>query len=186
MTQLTPLQRAYLDRLAVWSDIQEYLPLLYDFARLCDKARVLELGTRRGFSTLALLAGAEESGGHVWSSDINDVTTDPDGMKAWAGCGTWTFVHGDDMDPDVQARLPAEVDVLFIDTSHEYEHTVREIEVFLPRVVPGGAALFHDTRFVFEPDEIPPVGKALEEHCAKTGTKWVHLPEGYGMGIIRV
>ena len=108
---------------------------------------MLELGSRKGNCTLAFLAGAEESGGHVWSCDIDDVTADPDGMAPWAGCERWTFIRGDDMHPAVRAKLPAEVDVLFIDTSHEYEHTVRELEAYMPRVAPGGVALFHDTRF---------------------------------------
>ena len=76
----TSLHSAYLDRLSRWSDIREYLPLLYDFARSYPQVRVLELGSRKGNSTLAFLAGAEESGGHVWSCDIDDVTAVPDGM----------------------------------------------------------------------------------------------------------
>jgi len=192
MTLLTPLQRAYAERAFLWSDIKEFMPLLYDFARLCENARVLELGTRRGNSTLAFLAGAEESGGHVWSNDIDDVTADPNGMKAWADCGLWTFIHGDDMDPQVQARLPQEVDVLFIDTSHEYGHTVKEIETFLPRVAAGGVALFHDTRWLpcrteAEWDGSPaPVGRAIDEYCARTGRKWTEIPDNYGLGIIRL
>lgn len=190
-TVTTSLHGAYLDRLSRWSDIIEYLPLLYDVARSYPQARVLELGSRTGNSTLALLAGAEESGGHVWSCDIDDVTADPGGMARWAACGRWTFIRGDDMHPAVRAKLPAQVDVLFVDTSHEYEHTVRELEAYMPRVVPGGVALFHDTNFLFgcPGDEwdgtLPPVGRAVDEWCAATGKKWADLPGQYGMGIIR-
>ena len=148
-TVITTLHQAYLDRLSRWSDIQEYLPLLHDAARSYPQARVLELGSRKGNSTLAFLAGAEESGGHVWSCDIDDVTAGPGRDGPWAGCERWTFIHGDDMHPAVRAKLPAEVDVLFIDTSHEYEHTLGELEAYMPRVAPGGVALFHDTKFLF-------------------------------------
>ena len=180
-----------MDRTLLWSDIQEYLPLLYDFARFCAGARVLELGTRRGNSTLAFLAGVEESGGHVWSNDIDNVIENPNGMKAWADCELWTFIRGDDMDPAVQEQLPAEADILFIDTSHEYEHTVKEIEVFLPRVVPGGVALFHDTRWLGDKGakldgKPPPVGRAIDEYCARTGMKWTELPGECGLGIIQL
>ena len=113
-------------------------------------------------------------------------------MKPWASCPWWTFIHGDDMDPQVQDLLPPEVDILFIDTSHEYEHTLRELESYVPRVVAGGTVLLHDTRFLFGcPGDkwdgtIPPVGQAIEDYCAATGRKWTEFPDGYGMGLIRV
>ena len=50
------------------------------------------------------------------------MTAVPDGMPR-AACESWTFIRGDDMHPAVRAKLPAEADVLFIDTSHEYGHT---------------------------------------------------------------
>ena len=35
--------------------------------------------------------------------------------------------------------------MIFIDTSHLYEHTRDEIDRWLPRLAPGGAMVFHDT-----------------------------------------
>jgi cephalosporin hydroxylase len=94
------------------------------------------------------------------------------------------------MDEAVQALLPAEVDVLFIDTSHEYGHTLAELRAYMPRVTPGGVALFHDTRIFGtwsgEGDTIPPVARALDGYCAEAGLSWENLDGEYGMGIIRV
>jgi predicted O-methyltransferase YrrM len=193
---VTTVYDGYLDRLSRWSDIQEYLPLMYAVARSYPGARILELGSRTGNSTLALLAGAVEACGHVTSVDIDDVTGWRNGLYAWSQIPQWTFIRGDDMDPEVQARLPAEVDVLFIDTSHEYEHTIRELEFYMPRVAPGGIALFHDTRWLpvstGDPEGLrewggqpPPVGRALDEYCAATGRTWTDLDGTYGMGILR-
>src|SRR5947207_12660368 len=89
------LRSGYEDRLSRWSDIQEYLPFLYETARSYDGVRVLELGSRKGNSTLAFLAAAEEAGGHVWSNDITDVAADPAGMGPWSRIPLWTFVRGD-------------------------------------------------------------------------------------------
>ena len=36
--------------------------------------------------------------------------------------------------------------MLFIDTSHAYEHTLAELRKFVPLVAPGGTVLLHDTR----------------------------------------
>jgi cephalosporin hydroxylase len=185
------LQSAYLDRLSRDSDITEYLPFLYEQARSREGVRVLELGTRKGNSTLAFLAGAKESGGHVWSNDVTNVALDPEGMAPWARHPLWTFTCGDDMDVTVQSLLPARCDVLFIDTSHEYEHTLAELRVFMPRVAPGGIALFHDTNVYDWPGygwsgDVPPVQQALDEYCAETGRSWENMPGEYGLGVIRV
>jgi cephalosporin hydroxylase len=195
---VTTVYQGYLDRLSRWSDIWEYLPLLYDFARLYPGVRVLELGARTGNSTLAFLAGAVEVRGHVTSVDIDKVTDYRsgafEGLYAWREIPEWTFIQGDDMDPGVQARLPQEVDVLFIDTSHYYDHTLAELEFYVPRVAAGGVVLCHDTRWLpiatasikqWDGSTPPPVGQAIDDYCRKTGKKWVEFGQGYGMGIIR-
>ena len=39
----------------------------------------------------------------------------------------------------------ASIDLLFIDTSHYYEHTVREIQSWFPLLSPAAKVMFHDT-----------------------------------------
>jgi cephalosporin hydroxylase len=189
---VTTVHDGYLDRVSRWSDIQEYLPLFRQTARSYPQARILELGTRKGNSTLAFLAGAEAVNGHVWSGDITDVIRDPDprGMISWRDIPGWTFICGDDTDPAVQAQFPLEVDVFFLDTSHEYEHTLQELRTFMPRVVKGGTALFHDTLLVEWPGhkrsgDTPPVAQALDDYCAEAGLSWENIPGQFGLGVIR-
>lgn len=184
------LHSAYLDRLSRWSDIQEYMPLLYREAAGREGCRVLEIGARRGNSTLAFLAGVAESGGHVWSCDIENVLAYRDGIGPFGAVSMWTFVHGDDLHPSVRAALPDQVDVLFIDTSHEYAATLEECRAYVPRVAPGGVALFHDTKLYGWPGyewdgEFPPVHQALDEYCEQAGLSWEELPGEYGLGVIR-
>ena len=180
----------FVDRCSKWSDIREYLPFLYDTARSYNQVRVLELGSRKGNSTLAFLAAADETDGHVWSGDVRDITVDAEGMLPWSRHPRWTFTRGDDMDPVVQSLLPVQVDVLFIDTSHEYEHTLEECRAYVPRVAAGGVALFHDTNLNGWPgyewdSAVPPVAAALNEYCAETGLRWENTPGVYGLGVIR-
>lgn len=187
---VTTARDGFADRLSRWSDIREYLPFLFETAASYPQVRVLELGSRGGNSTLAFLAAAEAVNGHVTSVDTDRVTGFLDGMFRWRDCPGWTFVQGDDMDGAVQARLPAGVDVLFIDTSHEYGHTLAELRAYMPRVVPGGVALFHDTAcfgdWCEDGDTIPAVARALDDYCAETGLSWENLPGEYGLGVIRV
>jgi predicted O-methyltransferase YrrM len=185
------LFNGYEDRLKQHSDIREYLPLFYEQAKNRPGCRVLELGTRLGYSTLAFLAGAAKSDGHVWSVDLDDVMKYPEGMMSWKNTSQWTFIRGSDLDPAVQEVVPLEIDILFIDTSHEYEHTIRELELYVPRVVTGGVVFCHDTHLINWPGLVwseltPPVWKALNDFCAATGRGWKNLSGQYGLGIIQV
>lgn len=181
----------YDDRLRRWSDIQEYMPFLREQAAARDEPVILELGSRLGNSTLAFLLGAEDSDGHVWSSDIADILSYPQGIGKLRDHPRWTFIQGDDMDPVLQDKLPAEVDVLFIDTSHEYEHTLQECRAYVPRVKPGGIALFHDTHLKGWPGykwdgEKAPVWQALDDYCAESGFQWEDKEGRYGLGIVQI
>jgi len=172
----------YLRRCEHPSDIMEYLPLLYGYTRLYEGARVLEVGTRDGNSTLAFLAAALQTGGHVWSVDSDEtVPTRPDGMGPYADSPLWTFTCGDSTDPAVLAQLPAQVDVLFNDAGHMYRKTLDELEAYMPRLAPGGTALFHDTRLGWDDHGVK---RALNVWCARNGLTWRDLPGRWGLGVI--
>ena len=186
---VTTVMDGFLDRLSKWSDIQEYMMFLYETAKSYPNVRVLELGARKGNSTSAFLAAAVAVNGSVTSVDIDRVTDYPE-MQPFIGNTAWRFEHGSDTDETVQACLPVEVDVLFIDTSHEYDHTLEELHAYMPRVAPGGVALFHDTN-LFGWGGNPPVEgqsevkQALDTYCSQTGLTWENLPGRYGLGMIR-
>ena len=172
----------YLRRCETPTDIMEYLPLLYGYTRLYEGARVLELGTRDGNSTLAFLAAAQQVGGHVWSVDIDPaVPTRADGMGPYADSPLWTFTCGDSTDPEVVKAQPQQVDILFNDASHEYGKTLEELEVYMPLLAPGGTALFHDTRLQYDNWAVK---RALNVWCARNGLTWADLPGRYGMGVV--
>jgi len=117
------------------SDIFEHLPL---FAELAAEAEVIvELGVRTGVSTVAWLYGLPKHG-RLFSVDIDPQPDLPDDPR-------WTFVQGDDTHPDTIAQLPARADIVFIDTSHDYHHTARELELYRWMVKRGGMIICHDT-----------------------------------------
>lgn len=173
-------------RCNVWSDIVGHLPTLYDTVLAYPGAVVLELGTRSGNSTAAFLAAAASVGGHVWSVDIGL----PQAPGWWWQTGLWSPVIGNDLDPAILARLPGKVDVLFIDTSHAYDHTLAELRTYVPRVKPGGVVLCHDTELeapeLVGPQPPFPVAKALDDYCAESGLKWANNTGSYGLGVINI
>jgi cephalosporin hydroxylase len=151
----------YESALDVDSDIREHLPELVDLVLRTRATRVIELGVRWGTSTLAWLMGLESTDGHLWSVDI---------ARQWQGIDSdrWTFIEGSDLDPVVWQQLPAQADIVFIDTDHRYQLTLDEIDAYRARVRPGGYMVFHDTAVEVFPHhgggEPPfPVRKAVAE-----------------------
>ncbi len=58
-----------------------------------------------------------------------------------------TFVCRDDIEfaKDFRRLVSQPIDLLFIDTSHEYQHTKNEIRDWFPMLAPDATVLFHDT-----------------------------------------
>lgn len=156
------------------NDIRDEMPFLLAAASGYTGCRVLELGVRTGRSTSAFLAAAARAGGRVWSVDI----AEPDVPAHWLASGYWTFKQADDLDvtPELEG-WPDSYHVVFVDTSHQYLHTLAELRRFVPYVAPGGVVLCHDTKLPGRE-----VAKALDDFCAEYSTLARVLP--YARGVV--
>jgi hypothetical protein len=155
-----------------WSDVREHLPRL----RAAARGNVLEIGTRAGISTAALLLGVEENGGHVWSVDIDDCS------QVFAGHPQWTFIHSDSRQIKSNAfgndGMPA-FDLLFVDGDHSLEGCLNDLIDYGSN---SKIIMVHDTDC---PDTFPGVRQAVEKFLArypKRKIEWRH--ESFGMAII--
>ena len=163
------------------SDIYEHLPRFVELVEKLDATHVIELGTRTGVSTIAWLY-ALEGKGRLTSVDI-------DAKPDIGDYDHWTFIQGDDLDPEVVGRLePA--DIVFLDTSHLYEHTIRELNTYRWLVKPGGLIVCHDT-MLERPEGAParprfPVMTAVSEFCTAEGLRWSNDPRCWGRAEIQV
>lgn len=153
-----------------WNDVQAHLPTLFEAAR----GNVLELGVRAGVSTSALLAGVEAHGGHVWSVDRDDCA------PVFAGHPQWTFIQADSLDDTFY--VPTALDCIFIDTEHTETRTLAELQMWGPRVKPGGVILLHDTD---DDSTYPGVRKAIEAYCLPIDRRFEYHDGSYGLGVIR-
>lgn len=178
----TPIKQRYLQLCQTQSDIQHHLPLLYSLAQ----GNVLELGTRTGVSTAALLAGVETRGGHVWSVDTDDCS------KLFEGHPQWTFVRGDSRDSELAGMVRAAtgvpvspvdiwcLDILLVDTEHTYENVTAELTLWASYIKPGGSILLHD------PETFPGVRRAIMDFCAARGWPVTFVLPCNGMAVIEV
>jgi cephalosporin hydroxylase len=177
-----PYRVQYETRKHTPSDIWEHLPRMFTAACSYPEPKIIELGVRTGNSTCCWLAAIEEQdGGHLWSVDADP----PQVPRSWLAEERWTVLTADDRDPAV-AGVIAEgthpgADILFIDTSHEYEHTLAELALYVRMVRPGGTVLLHDTEWGTRD-----VAAALDKWCPEHGLTWTNHPGCNGMGEIRI
>jgi predicted O-methyltransferase YrrM len=163
------------------NDISHHLLTMALLVNEFDLKNVVELGTRDGNSTLALLEAVKGTGGSVLSIDI-DACDDAKRRVKEAGLNRWwKFIQADDMNLD-ESVLPDPIDLLFIDTSHLYAHTLAELNKFRWRLRDGAWILLHD--YV----EFPGVRKAVQEFIESLPHKPSFYPFVHqnGLAVIRV
>lgn len=172
-----------LKRASEWSDIQAHLVRLYDFTvQIPVKEKVVvELGVREGISTAALLAAVNDSGGHLYSVDIDAC---PEARKLHGGEPNWIFIRGDDMEVVKGWNKP--IDHLFIDTRHTFDHTLNELREWGKWVKLGGIITLHDL-YVYEASGRSEVLDAIEQYMKENQGKYrLKAFEGsYGLGLLR-
>lgn len=154
-----------------WVDM---VPHVEQLKALASRAKVIvEFGLRGGVSTWSLLDGLPENG-KLFGVDI-----DPDARLARRvrEDPRFTFIVGD----SVKVELPPKADLVMIDSSHEYEQTVLELDT-AASLSPTVIAL-HD--YLYE--ETPDVRRAVDEFVDSQEMyvfQTVH-PSRWGLAILR-
>lgn len=127
------------------TDISDHLPALFAETINARPRLIVELGVRGGDSTYVLERAARFCNATLISCDIAD-------CKSVCDWSEWNFVQSDDIVfaaqfPEYcrQRNVTPAIDILFLDTSHLYDHTVQELECWIPLLAPKGKILFHDT-----------------------------------------
>ena len=163
------------EKMITYSDTWQHIPTLYLLCILKKPKTILELGCRTGNTTMPLLYGASQYGGHVTSIDIEtwpELKTFLDGDKELKKY--WTFIESD----DIKLEWKQNIDFLYIDTSHTYDHTINELKKYEPLVDSGGIIVLHD---IFEAE----VSKAISDYFKdRNDFKYVRYFNNNSLGII--
>ena len=171
------------------TDIHQHLTFIYGLVVGMEAKKVLELGVNTGESTVAFLEALKVTGGRLTSVDIVPCLGARSMIDAYGLSDIWTFVQEDDL-TFVKKWDKGQLDIIFIDTSHEQAQTEKEIEVYEPLVRPGGLLLFHDTMSypggVMQPlrafiDAHPDYRLFNVEHCNGLGV--VRKPVAPGVAV---
>ncbi len=126
------------------TDISSHVPTLFCHAYTLNPSIMVEAGVRGDEgSNVALQAAAKPFNSHLIGIDVNDDS------RVYQNIPNATFLQIDDRqfaNHFKTMNLPKQtIDFVFIDTSHEYQHTVDEIQVFKSILSENGALGFHDS-----------------------------------------
>ncbi len=112
-------------------------------------ANVVELGCFVGWASahLALALKANGQLGRLYCVDPNQdhLAMAAANLKRLGLDQKTIFLKGFSLDESVLSKLPDKIDVLFIDTSHEYPETFYEINAYAPRMAASGCIVLHDS-----------------------------------------
>lgn len=151
--------------------------------------RIVQLGHYYGYSALLLgfMLRAMDARPGLLSIDI-----DPDATaftQRWidrAGLGDYVQLHVGDSADERSVDKAVEVlggmpQLILQDSSHQYEHTLRELDLWVPRMEPGSIMLMHDTS-TFATSFDPTAGGGVQ----RATDEWIpHHPEVAFMNLNR-
>lgn len=129
------------------TNISDHLATIFHESVMATPRLIVELGIGEGESHFVFERVARHCDAQLVSVDISDCS------QACTGGSSCHVVQFEDV--EFAARFPqwcrerslpsSSVDVLFIDTSHFYQHTFQELRVWLPLLSSHCKVIFHDT-----------------------------------------
>ncbi len=127
------------------SDINDFLPLIFLESIILKPKLIVELGVRSGSSTFVFERIAKSCNANLISVDLDDCSH----VCKWK---KWNFVKMDDIIFAKEfkswcksKKIKPVIDILFIDTSHEYGHTLKEINSWFKYLAKNCKVFFHDS-----------------------------------------
>lgn len=181
-----------------WRRHQQHSPdltiMLYQLAEQVQAKTIMECGVGEGISTCTLLIYAIKNKAHLWSVDIHPCEVAHQRvwgyglMDAEENKALWTLTQRNDVDY-AREWQHGKIDLVFIDTSHYYAHTVEELKVWTPHVAEDGIIVLHDTKLEMDSGRRE-VFEAIEAFLL-THKEWMfqELTEGGtklpGLGVLK-
>jgi predicted O-methyltransferase YrrM len=128
------------------TDISSHLPVIFVHSLLQQPKIAIESGVRSGESSLAFKSALESLGAKLIGIDIDQQSVE---VYDRLNLSNSEFKVMDDLNFSAwwhtSALKDQKSDIIFIDTSHYYDHTLKELAIFVPLLNQQGFLMFHDT-----------------------------------------
>lgn len=157
----------------------EIVDILFWLAVTSKAKNIVEIGV--GHSTTPLILAAARNGGKLFSTDIgikHELL-----VKEYANLWTWKGgIDSVEMGKLWNVDEQGYIDFLYLDSSHTYEATTKELETWMPHMKIGGWFVCHDVA-----TGVNSVFRAISEYIIKVNDvniEYHHYPYAYGFGIL--
>lgn len=124
-------------------DSDKHLMTLFSIALSTSGKNFIELGVRNGDTTLPLLYAASLIGAKLYSVDINSTKFAPDKKLK----SHWQFIESDAISFLNKWDTKNNIDLVYIDDWHSYEHVKEELAILDRIVSPNTIILLHDLMY---------------------------------------
>lgn len=132
-----------------WSSEPEVARFLGQLAFQMKATRVLEIGCFVGLTTAHLAQALSYVGqnGTVYGIDVNKrfLDTAQKNLQALGLSHFFQPIHGASVDTSVVKCLPDDLNLVFIDSYHDFLNTSQEIEVYSKKLSLKGIIILHDS-----------------------------------------
>lgn len=173
-------------------DTDQHVLTLYSIALQINAKRILELGVRKGNTTLSFLLAAKEIDGVVHSVDI-----DPPQFNCPEDLTKFWHFHLSDAILWLDQHNNETYDLIYIDDWHSYPHVKQELQSIEHMVSPSSVILLHDLMYSGahphyrsnpDTDDAQWAGggpyRAVAELDA-TKWEWATFPVNHGLTLLR-
>ena len=188
MTALKTLNSLFLELFIDGPDkyVYEYLYNLFILVVSLKPKEILDLGTGgKGIAMRAMLAGLifNGEGGHITTVEINESYYRQmhrelkEKVATMGGEEMVSFVYADDLEITCTRRF----DIIFIDTNHSYDHTLKELERFSAWT---NLIICHDTKV---DSDVPHVVQQAIDKFLESNPEWKNVEVSgtpLGLGIL--
>jgi len=160
-----------------------YADTIFWLCWMSKAKNIVEIGV--GHSTIPLLLAARRNEAKLFSTDIACESHEYTVKELWKYPHTenWTVRCGIDSLDMAKQWQGGEIDFLYLDSSHAYEHTKKELDAWMPLVKVGGWMMCHDVT-----SNVDLVFRAISEFIMRRDNKffyeYYHLPDYYGFGVL--
>jgi len=165
-----------------WSSEMEVASFLGRLVKAKKAHLVVELGCYIGRTSSYLASALVEGGGRarLFCVDVNPFFLEIAKQNLSAlGLATVTeWVLGRSTDDLVLGAIPSAIDLLYIDSYHDYNNTKKEIEEYSPKMAPGGWIVLHDAL------RWPGVRKAIKEVAGHFDVFLMGTSQGNGLAVL--
>lgn len=186
------------DRQEYWWKFPNYYPFFYGLGKCLMPTSYLEIGTRYGYSLVAIYLGAKNVISQITSIDLQEYKDKSQNyakanLLAKGYKGQYEFLIGSSHDPKIKEKVKGRLyDLVFVDGDHSYKGAMEDIVFYWNNVTPGGFMIIDDVLWqIFSlgkkvlraiKDSLPKLNNIEFTEFIGAGVRPKHRPE-YGVTL---